>query len=157
VHEWRQDEIVTAYRRAVASQLGLLSDAQVPDGLKKHYEYLISPFETTLVGPGACGLPEPDRSIKPLPGREAIDALVAARRLDLIVNVLRGYNAGGRVYAVLALQRLRRAAAPLQAGVAATMQRVLNLKVPVSMCFGCIVNSGLHASEIVKRWREIER
>jgi hypothetical protein len=156
-HEWRQREVLGAYKESVALQLGRQSNVEIPVALKEHYEYLTSPFELTLIGVGACGLPSPDEPSKPLPGREGVDALVAARRIDLIVNVLRGYNAGGRVYAALALERLNRDGVPLPAGVAATIKKVRDLKVPVSTCFGCIVNSGLHASDILKRWREFER
>jgi hypothetical protein len=99
----------------------------------------------------------PDEPMRPLPGREAIDALVEARRLDLIANVLRGYNPGARVYALLALQRLRHDGLPISPGLASTMQKVQNLKVPVATCFGCIVNHGLRGTDVVKRWREYER
>jgi hypothetical protein len=155
--EWKEDQVLAAYRQAVALQLGPPNNVPVPDTLKKHYEYLMSPFETTLIGPGACGLPMPDEPLRPLPGREGINSLVEARRVDLIVNVLRGYNPGARIYALLALRRLQRDGLPISAGVAATMRKVQNLKAPVSTCFGCIVNRGLLGNDVVKLWRDHER
>jgi hypothetical protein len=86
-----------------------------------------------------------------------MNALVEARRIDLVVNVLRGYNPGGRVYALLALQHLGRSGFSVSQSVAATMRRVQNLKVPVSTCFGCFENRGLRAVDAVKWWREYER
>jgi hypothetical protein len=91
--------IILEYKNAVTAQLGKLTESAVPDGLKAHYEYLLSPFEVTYVGPAGCGYPP-----SPLRGREAIDALLSSRRYDLITNVLKGYNPGARVFALMALQ-----------------------------------------------------
>jgi hypothetical protein len=47
--EWTADEVLASYRQAVALQLGAPTEVRVSDILKKHYEYLMSPFETTLM------------------------------------------------------------------------------------------------------------
>lgn len=155
-YEWVQEGVLSEYRESVALQLGTQKRVTVPATLKRRYDYLMSPFEAATIGPGACGFPVPGKPFKPLPGSEAIHALVEARNLDLIVNVLRGYNAGARVYALLALERLRRNGLRIPPDVAASMKKVRTLNVPVSTCLGCIVNNGLHAAEIVKRWRDYQ-
>lgn len=156
-YEWKSDEVQAKHRKSIALQLGPQLDLDVPDSLKKYYEYLMSPFETMYISRGGCGFALVDEPFRSPSGRESIDALVKYKRLDMIVNVLRGPNPGARVYAVLALKRLRRDGIVLPPGTAATMSKVESLSVPVTMCFGCIVSSGLRASDVVNRWRDIER
>jgi len=96
--------------------------------LKKAFDYLTSPIENWGVG-----------------GREgeiAIDALVNANRIDLIENVLRGFNPGGRVYAALALLKLNKGnKLVLSADTVGTIEKVRYLDISIGTIAGCLVSS----------------
>jgi hypothetical protein len=154
VHEWRDESVLNSYRESVALALGAQRNVDVPDALKRYYNYLLLPFENTVVAPGSCGLPMPGEEIRPVPGREAINALAKARRIDLIENVLRGYNPGGRIYALLALQKLRRLGVRISPATTATMRKVYDLDVAVSTCRGCFRYNEVLAPKIVREWRK---
>jgi hypothetical protein len=156
-HEWIDPDVLAAYRQAVAAALGPQAHVEVPDGLKKHYDYLMSPYENAAVSPGICGLPLPNEPVRGEPGYEAIEALVKARRMDLIANVLRGYNAGARVYALIALQDLRRSGVHLDPAVAESMRKVENLNVRVSACSGCTFHRTLRVRDAVHWWRSLHK
>lgn len=143
------DDVFAAYYRGVAAQLGPMKAADVPEELKSSVTYLTSPFENSYVGEGGCGL---GGGI--LQGRFAIDLLVDAKRIDILANVLRGYNPGGRVYAAIALRRLEREGLRLAPDLALTLNRVIDLDVPVSTCSGCIVNSGRRAKDVMRQFLE---
>ena len=154
-YEWSAAEILESYRQAVARQLGPQKRVEVPDALKSQYDLLMTPFETAVITPGWCGMiPPPGEPLQPLPEVEAIRALVAARRVDLIINVLRGYNAGARVHALLALQYLRRDGLPISQDVAVSMKRVEALDVRVSFCLADFVDERLTARKVVQRMEE---
>jgi hypothetical protein len=78
--------------------------------------------------------------------------LLEADRIDLIENVLRGYNPGGRVYAVIALMRLRKKGRELKPDVLSTLKRVINLNIPITMCDPCEVKPERRAKEIIGRF-----
>ncbi|HEY8227640.1 MAG TPA: hypothetical protein VIG25_20380 [Pyrinomonadaceae bacterium] len=140
----KYEHLFDFYYRAVAAELGEVKSVNVPDTLKVAYDYLISPFNNSSVGEGICGL---GGSI--LEGKTSIDALIQANRIDLILNVLRGYNPGGRIFAAIALTRMSQQGVALDAEIMTTLDRVLNLDVPASTCAGCIVSSGRRAKDIV--------
>jgi hypothetical protein len=128
------DPDLQAYKRAVAAQLGQMKLVQIPIELKDDYEYLISPSQNSVVGSGGCGY----AGVTP-PGKKAIDALVNANRIDLIENVLRGFNPGGRVYAALALLHLKRGGLTLSDDTLCTINKVRDLNIPIEECAGCIL------------------
>jgi len=140
----RFDTVFEAYCRAVASELGEMQAVDVPVDIKKAYEYLISPMKNSRVGMGICGLRGPV-----LEGKTSIDALVKAERMDLIENVLRGYNPGGRVFAAIALLRMEERGVKLAPEVKKTIEKVRALDVPITTCSGCIVKSGLKAKDVI--------
>ena len=82
-------------------------------------------------------------------GKTSIDALINANRIDLIENVLRGYNPGGRIFAAIALLRMERKGLKLEPEVTSTLNKVVNLDVPAATCAGCLVFSGRRAKSIV--------
>ena len=145
-HQKRFESIFSSYYRAVADELGEMKPVDVPSELKEAYEYLISPMNNSYVGEGGCGY-----GGSSLEGKSSVDTLVESRRIDLLENILRGYNPGGRVYAAIALSRMRKRAA-LSPETQATLEKVINLDVPVSTCSGCIVNSGLTAKDVIKEF-----
>lgn len=145
------EQVLTRYKRSVEAYLGKLRPVQMSAELKPLYDYLISPLEKSRVGPGICGLPAPGTAGVLLEGREAIDAMVETGRIDLLTNVLRGFNPGGRVYAAIELLRLKRKGHRLPRETRVGIQRVLNLKTELATCHGCIVFSGLTGRQIVNQ------
>jgi hypothetical protein len=140
----RFDALFEAYCRAVASELGEMKAVDVPADIKTAYEYLISPMNNSRVGTGICGL-----GGAVLKGKTSIDALAKAERMDLIENVLRGYNPGGRVFAAIALLKMEKRGVKLAPEVKKTMEKVSGLDVPITTCSGCIVKSGLKAKDVI--------
>ena len=144
VYQRNYDTVFESYYRAVADKLGAMRPVSVPADLKDAYDYLTSPLHNSYVGEGICGLGGPV-----LEGKTSIDSLINANRIDLIENVLRGYNPGGRIFAAIALLRMERQGLKLQAEVTATLNKVVNLDVPAATCTGCLVFSGRKAKDIV--------
>jgi hypothetical protein len=127
--------VFQAYQQAVAAALGELKPVTVPAELRDGYEYLLSPLENSYVGKGGCGYGGEVPA-----GREAMDALLQAGRMDLIENVLRGYNPGGRVYAALALLEQQRRGVWLPPEVQETIRKLSVLKITITTCEGCLVS-----------------
>lgn len=143
-YQKKYDCVFETYYRAVADELGEMKPVTIPAYLKDAYDYLTSPLNNSYIGEGICGLGGPV-----LAGKTSIDALIEAHRIDLIENVLRGYNPGGRIFAAIALLRMKREGLKLKPEVMTTLNRIVNLDVPAATCSGCIVNSGRKAKDIV--------
>ena len=94
VHTQTNEAVVSSYKSAVSAELGEMRRLECPNGLKEAYEKLTSPIETR-----AYGTTE---------GEMAIGALVDAKRIDLVENVLRGFSPSGRVLAAVALLKTSR-------------------------------------------------
>ncbi|MBS1807332.1 MAG: hypothetical protein JST84_03965 [Acidobacteria bacterium] len=127
--------VFQAYQQAVAAALGELKPVTVPAALRDSYEYLLSPLENSYVGKGGCGYGGEVPA-----GRKAMEALRKAGRMDLIENVLRGYNPGGRVYAALAFLEQQRRGVWLPPEVQETIRKLSALKITITTCEGCIVS-----------------
>lgn len=74
-------------------------------------------------------------------GKEAIDRIIRAGRFDLIENILRGYNPGGRVYAALALKAWVQKGRKLTPVETELIQKIASLDTPIDTCFGCLFGS----------------
>jgi hypothetical protein len=146
-YQKRFEDVFSSYYRAVADELGEMKPVDVPAQMKDAYEYLTSPMNNSYVGEGACGyggsIPE---------GKSSMDTLVDSRRIDLLENILRGYNPGGRVYAAIALSRKKKKGMALSQETLATLEKVINLDVPISTCSGCLVNGGLTAKDVIEEF-----
>lgn len=128
VHTETNNEVFLAYKSSVARELGEMKPADIPEELKKSFDYLTSPIGVWAIG---------DKD-----GQIAIDALVNARRVDLIENVLRGFNPRGRVYAALALLTLSKGnRLVLSSDTISTIAKVVNLDLTIRTVSGCIVSS----------------
>ncbi len=138
-----------AYRNAVAAELGEMKAVDVPAGLKDYYDELISPLNNSMVGFGVCGY----AGVVPQ-GKVAIDALVKAKKIDLIENILRGLNPGGRVYAALALLEMKKQGLRLSSDTQSTINRVSSLDIKIDTCSGCIVTHRT-AKEILEAQRAL--
>ncbi len=143
-YQKKYDSVFESYYRAVADELGEMKPVTIPVYLKDAYDYLTSPLNNSYIGEGICGLGGPV-----LEGKTSIDALIEAHRIDLIENVLRGYNPGGRIFAAITLLRMKREGLKPEPEVMTTLNGVVNLDVPAATCSGCIVNRGRKAKDIV--------
>ena len=128
VHVETNDSVFRSYKSAVSAELGEMKRADVPDELNKAFDYLTSPIA--------------NRAIGDTDGEIAIDALVQAKRVDLIENVLRGFNPSGRVYAALALLKLsKKNELVLSPDTISTIAKVSNLNISIRTVRGCLVSS----------------
>ena len=138
------DNVLQSYQSTVGAALGDLKPVDVPANLKDDYDYLISPLHNSTVAKGECGF----GGVVPK-GRETIDVLVDAYRTDLIENVLRGYNPGGRVYAALALLEMQKRGKWLSNDVQNTISKLSQLEIKITTCSGCIYGH-LRAQDIFR-------
>ncbi|HXQ69326.1 MAG TPA: hypothetical protein VN844_02520 [Pyrinomonadaceae bacterium] len=131
--DYEYPSVLAEYKSLVAARLGPMKSVQVPSDLKSGYEYLISLDENSVVGRGACDY----GGSLPI-GLTLMTDLVKAGRVDLIENILRGYNPGGRVYALLVLLKLKRKGMKLSDQTLQSMRVVSDLEIPIETCSGCI-------------------
>ena len=104
-----------------------MKQAEVPDELKKSFDYLTSPLDCTALGGSD--------------GEMAIAALVKANRVDLIENVLRGFSPSGRVYAAMALLKLsKKNQVVLSPDIVTTIEKVRNSDLEITTVRGCLVS-----------------
>jgi hypothetical protein len=142
VHEVTNDSVLLRYKSAVSAELGEMKQADVPDELKRAFDYLTSPMANRAFGDSI--------------GETAIKALIHAKRVDLIENVLRGFNPGGRIYAALTLLKLSKSGGlVLSPQTISTIAKVSNLDISIRTVRGCIV-SYRTANEILSESEESE-
>lgn len=146
-HDREFANVIDDYKKAVAEQLGEVRLVNVPPRLKNDYELLITLGRNSVVGQDACDY----AGITPR-GKEAIDAIVNASRPDLLANILKGYNPGGRVYAAVALTAMQRKGAKLPADTLHALEVVRNLDLLLDTCEGCS-HSFKTAKTIIDEWR----
>lgn len=114
------DPVLAEYHARVAAGLGPLTIADVPTELLKSYATLTSPMNNSTIS----GTDQDDD----------IRALTQAKRADLLKNVLRGYNPGGRVLAAVALLELEKAGTHLTPSERNTIGVVLDLDISLHAC-----------------------
>ncbi len=141
VYEKYISDVWAEYYAAISRELGPMKIVKVPDDLLDAYQLLTNPFENSSISMVACS-----------EGKPAIDALEDAKRVDLIENVLRGYNPGGRIYAAISLLRMERKGRKLSRSTKAAITKVVNLDATVSTCWGDVGTSGLRAMDVVPRF-----
>jgi hypothetical protein len=129
------NDVVQRYKDEVGKFLGPMKPARVPAQLQKYYDYLIDPLENSVVASGPCGYPGATSA-----GKNSIDLFIAAKRIDLLENILRGYNPGGRIYAALALLKMEKDGITLEPKIRETIEKVANLDINIKICRGCIYN-----------------
>lgn len=148
----KDDAVLDAYKKTVAKELGELKEIRVPTHLQGDYEYLVSPFENSVVGLYGCGV----EGVVPL-GKDSVDSIqTAGNSIGLLENVLRGYNPGGRIYSLITLRHLKRRGAVFAQGIEGTMEKLLTSDLLVSACFGGTIHR-LNAKEIIDRVENSEK
>ena len=140
-------QVVRDYKEAVRLQVGELKSVTVPRRLSDAYEYLLSLGNSSVVGSHGCDY----GGVDPY-GKTAIDQIVASGRIDLIENILKGYNPGGRMYALLALLKLRQNGTELSDETQNAIRVILNLDIGIETCSGCL-HMDKRAKEIVSDWQ----
>lgn len=112
--------VLREYEATVAATLGPVTNISAPPELLKDYANLINPMEnTTLSGTH---------------GNEEIETLAGLKRVDMLENVLRGYNPGARVLAALGLLQLEKSGVHVSSATRATIGKVLNLTIDLHAC-----------------------
>ena len=129
------------YRYELGGTLGSFKAITAPGELAADYKLLTDPFENSRISFVACD-----------DGKPAIDALEDAKRIDLIENVLRGYNPGGRIYAAISLLRMQRKGRKLRLDVRQAIQKIVDSDASVTTCWGDTGVSGLRAKDIVPEY-----
>lgn len=118
--------------RNIAAELGEPSTVKVPKSLAIAYAALMSPSSRLVFG-SACGV----AGSKPA-GRVGAEALLKAKRVDLLNNILRGPSPEGRVYAVQALEALRAKGVALGEADQVAIAKVKALPILINACAGCM-------------------
>jgi len=135
-HEREFSDVIAEFKKTVSSQLGELQPVTVPQHLKGAYEELVTLGSNSRIGSGPCGYAATTAA-----GKRAIDSLVGANRLDLIGNILKGYNPGGRMYAALALIAMQRKGIELPPDLLQALEVVRTMDIQLETCSGCLIMS----------------
>lgn len=138
IYEKDYPEIWKAYSNFLATRLGRQNDVPIPEELKTSYAVLTNAFENSSISVVNCD-----------DGKPAMEALESAGRTDLIENVLRGLNPGGRIYSAISLLRIKRKGKKLSAATQRTINRILTSDAEASTCHGDTGVTGLRANDIV--------
>lgn len=131
-------DVWSAYNSEIRRELGPIKQVEVPPKLDAAYKLLTDPFENSEISFVACN-----------DGKPAIDALEDAKRVDLIENVLRSYNPGGRIYAAISLLRTERKGRRLTAAIKVVIDKVMKSDASVTTCWGDTGVSGLKARDVI--------
>lgn len=145
-HQQEFPDVLADFKKGINSKLGQLKLVSVPPHLKDAYEELVSLGKNSTIGSSGCGFGGAIPA-----GKKAIDALVRANRLDLVGNILKGYNPGGRVYAALVLIGMQRKGSELPHDLLQALEIVRNMDLELETCSGCIV-SHKTAKQIIADW-----
>lgn len=133
-HDREFPDVLAGFKKVVSLQLGELQPVTVPQHLRDAYEGLVSLGNNSVIGSGPCGFAATTAA-----GKRAIDALIAANRLDLIGNILKGYNPGGRMYAALALIAMQKKGIELPPDLLQALEVVRTMDIKLGTCSGCFV------------------
>lgn len=146
-YKFTDDEALRKYKNAISRELGEMKPVEIPNELKEAYAYLTAPFNEIQISNYGCGY-----AATKVKGRKAIELFINAGRVDLIENILKGFNQGGRIYAAIALLEMKRKGAALKPETELTIEKVANLDISVSLCTGCFSYSKT-AKEILKGYQ----
>ncbi len=139
VYRYNNKKLLARIRAAATKTLGKASPEQPEKDLDKvllrHWRTLTDPMKVYDFG----WLCYEDGSAPA--GAAAIEALLAAKRLDLVRAVLRSPNPEGRVFAVHALLAAKKKGAKLAKEDKKAIAFVRESLVPISCCSGCLVST----------------
>jgi len=130
---WSDAKALARLRTAIRKGLGEPEKAEVPKDLREAFELLDAPLADLR-----CGWMYGEGGDAPA-GREATEAIVAAKRADLLRLLLRSPNPEGRVYAVEGLLRLEEGGEKLTDADRAAMKAIRSAPTRIHCCAGCLV------------------
>lgn len=133
-------DVVEKYKNEVSALLGPMKAVTIPASLEKPYNELVAPMKNSVVGDACGGNPK---------GKDSINLFIAAKRIDLLENILRGYNPGGRIYAALALLKMEKNGTKLDPKTRDTVEKVANLDSEMEVCVG-LEHSNQKGKDILK-------
>jgi hypothetical protein len=142
--EYLNSSLFELFKSRINSKLGSLQDVKIDTAAQKYYDLLMNPFEKLTVGNrcGAFG-----RNPK---GRYAIE-YIKNNNSELLMNILKGYNPEGRIYAVAAIKDLsKHRKIKLQKIEKETIKKIINLDIPIRSCNGCLIGTS-KAKKLVKK------
>lgn len=131
-------DVWNAYSDFLATRLGNKKVITIPEELRASYTLLTDAFENSRISTVYCD-----------DGKPAMEALERAVRIDLIENVLRGFNPGGRIYSAIALLRMKGKGKKISSETQRTINRILMSDAEASTCHGDTGVTGLRANDIV--------
>ncbi|MGQ0613094.1 MAG: hypothetical protein ACT4PV_05080 [Planctomycetaceae bacterium] len=150
VYECGEPAGPVAFSEARAKALGGPLKMEPHPDLVKDYALLWSPVSLLLYGT-MCG-----DGGDPPPGREALERILAhPRKLPVLLDLLRGPNPEGRVYALEGLERLRKGGVEIDAAREATIKAVRELAVRIQCCAGCILYDEQAEKALADRMEEL--
>jgi hypothetical protein len=135
------DDVWTSYKRAIAHYLGPVRPVNIEPEFRRAYSLLTDPLENSTITDGGCD-----------DGRDAINVLEKGKRIDVIQNVLRAYNPGGRIYAAISLLRMKKKGIKLSRSTQVAIRRVVYLDAEASTCWGHVGTTGLRARDIIREF-----
>lgn len=97
---YQNSELIKEFENSISSYLGNLSSVKTDPSIEIAYSTLLNFYSNYDYGNICYG-----NSVEPI-GRKYIEILITEKRIDLIKNILRGYNPEGRMYAIEALLRI---------------------------------------------------
>jgi hypothetical protein len=134
-YEYINKDLYSKFTDCVKIKLGELENNDVDSMLLKDYQILVSPFENYDFG-YACYY-----AGTPPEGRTAIEK-IKVNNPNLIRYIIRGYCPEGRIYGIEALLELvDKKQLELTLEDKMIIKKVLNLKIPINRCQGCMVSS----------------
>jgi hypothetical protein len=134
-YEYINNDLYQAFTDSVAKELGELNNTSIDYTVLNDYQTLTSPFENFDFG-YACYI----EGAPPI-GRTAIENIKLSNPI-LVKRVIRGYCPEGRIYGVEALLELaEQEKLDLTYSDKKIIKKVLNLKIPINRCQGCMVSS----------------
>ena len=131
-YEYVDEAVLREYKDFISKEAGAMKQLEIPPKLKDAYEYLTAPFNKVTVSNERCGI-----SGQTVKGREMIELFINARRIDLIENILKGFNHGGRVYAAIALLEMKKSGVKLSGETEQAIEKIINLDIGIETCGGC--------------------
>ncbi len=132
-YEYKNEAILQDYKKSIGLYLGEIKQSEIPADLKDAYDYLTAPFNNIEVSTTGCGY-----SGESPKGKKMIELFIKAGRFDLIENILKGYNQGGRAYAVIALLKLKKNGLKLSNETEQTIEKIIELDTRIESCSGCL-------------------
>jgi hypothetical protein len=131
-YEYVNEAVLREYKDSINREIGAMKQLEIPAELKDAFDYLTAPFNNVQVSNSLCGY-----GATKVEGRKMIELFINAGRVDLIENILKGFNHGGRVYAAIALLEMKKSGVKLSDETEQTIEKVVNLKISVMTCAGC--------------------